>query len=118
MHVGKKGVFVLLALVVLSAATPAFACLMPSAHSSSCHGTSMRDCSAPVMMQCGDCCSVRPSAPLLPGSAVAIDHAAGSVPSPALTALAIPPVTGNANLLASETQLSSASPGVGSILRI
>lgn len=118
MHVGRKGVFVLLAIVVLWAAIPAVACLMPSAHSSCCHGMPTQDCSAAVMMQCGDCCSVRSGTPLLPGSAVAIDHAAGSAPSPALTALALPPVARNANLFVSGTKLPPGSPGVGSILRI
>lgn len=119
MHVGRKGAFVLLAIVVLWAATPALACLMPSAHPSCCQGMSMQNCSAPAMMQCGDCCSVHPAdAPLLPGSAGAIDHLAGSVTSPASTALALSPAAGQVTLLVSESPLPPGSAGVGSILRI
>lgn len=69
MHMGRKGAFVLLAIVALWAATPALACLTLVAHRSCCQGMAMRDCASPAMMQCGDCCRVQPGdAPLLPAS--------------------------------------------------
>ena len=119
MHMGRKGAFVLLAMMVLWAATPALACLTPVAHRSCCQGMAMRDCASPAMTHCGDCCRVQPAdAPLLPGSASAVDHAVGSMPSPAPTALAILPAAGKAALLAFETPLPPGSPGTSSILRI
>jgi hypothetical protein len=79
----------------------------------------MQGCDSPAMMHCGDCCRMQPAdAPLLPGSASAVDHAVGSVPSLAATALALPPAAGHAILVASESPLPPGSPGVGSILRI
>ncbi len=117
MRMGRKGAFLLLATVVLWAVAPALACLTPSAHRSCCQGMAMQDCSSPAMMQCGDCCSVQPTdAPVLAGSAGAVDHSVGSVPSP--IALALPPAAGYATDPASETPLPPGSPGVGSILRI
>jgi len=119
MQLGKKGAFVLLAIVVFWAATPALACLTPTVHSSCCKGMAMQGCGSPAMMHCGDCCRVQPAdAPLLPGSAGAVDHAVGSAPSPAPTALALPPDAGYAIPLASESPLPPGSPGAGSILRI
>lgn len=119
MYMGRKGAFVLLAIVVLWAATPALACLTPMAHRSCCQGMAMRDCASPAMMHCGDCCRVQPAdAPLLPRSASAVDHAVGSMPSPVPTALALLPAAGQAILLVSVTPLPPGSPGIGSILRI
>ena len=120
MHVGKKGALVLLAIVVLWAATPALACLTPTtAHRSCCKGMAMQGCDSAAMMHCGECCRMQPAdAPLLPGSANAVDHAVGSVPSPAPTALALPTAIGNPILLAFEAPLPPGSPGAGSILRI
>ena len=119
MPMSRKGAFVLLAIVILWTATPALACLTPTAHRSCCQGMVMQDCGSAVMMHCGDCCSVRPAdAPLLPGSTSAVDHAAGSVPSPAPAALALPPAAGHAIPLASESPLLPGSPGLGFILRI
>ena len=117
MHMGRKGAFLLLAVVVLWAATPALACLTPAAHRSCCQGMAMQDCASPAMMHCGDCCSVQPGdAPLLPGSAV--DHVVGFVTAAAPAVVALLPAAGNAARLASETPLPPGSPGVGSILRI
>jgi hypothetical protein len=119
MHVGKKGAFVLLAIVVLWAATPALACLRPAAHRSCCEGMAMQGCECPAMMQCGDCCRIQPAgAPLLPGSSGAIDHASGSLPSPAATAQALPPAASSAILHAPEAPLPPGSSGFGSILQI
>lgn len=79
----------------------------------------MQNCSSPAMMQCGDCCSVQPiDAPPLPGSAGAVYHAVGSVPSPSPIALALPPGTGNATLPAFKTPPPPGSQGADSILRI
>lgn len=117
MHMGKKGAFLSLAVVVLWAATPALACLTPVAHHSCCQGMAMQNCGSAVMMHCGDCCSVQPgNAPLPPGSA--IDHVVGSVTAAAPAVMAVLPAAGDAALLASETPLPPGSPGVGSILRI
>lgn len=119
MHMGRKGAFLLIAVAVLWTVTPALACLTPSAHRPCCQGMAMQDCSSPAMMQCGDCCSVQPTdAPVLPGSAGAVDHSVGSVPSPNPIALALPPAANHAALPASETPLPPGSPGGGSVLRI
>ncbi len=116
---GRKGAFVLLAIVILWTATPALACLTPTAHRSCYKVMAMQGCDSPAMMRCGDCCSVQPAdAPLLPGSPSAVDHAAGSVPSPAPAALVHPPAAGHAIPLASESPLPPGSPGLGFILRI
>ena len=119
MQMGGKGAFFLLVVVVLWAVTPALACLTPMAHRSCCQGMAMRDCSSSAMMQCGDCCRVQPAdAPLLPGSASAVDHAVGSIHSPAATELALPPGAGQATLLAFEAPPPPGFSGAGSILRI
>ena len=119
MHVGRKGAFVLLVIMVLWAAMPALACLTPTAHRSCRQGMAMQGCGSSAMMQCGDCCRVQPAdAPLLPGSACAVDHTVGSIPSPALTALALLPSTGQAILLVSEAPPPPGFSGAGSILRI
>ena len=119
MRMGKKGAFLLPAVMVLWAVTPALACLTPMAHRSCCQGMVMGDCASPAMMQCGNCCRVQPTdAPLLPGSASAVDHAAVSLPSPAAAALALPPGAGQAILPVFEPPFPTGSPGAGSILRI
>lgn len=119
MHMGRKSAFVLLAIAVLWAVTPAFVCLTPTAHRSCCKVMAMQGCDSPAMMHCGDCCSLQPAdAPLLPGSTSAVDHAAGSVPSPVPTALTLLPAAGHAISLASESPLPPGSPGLGFILRI
>lgn len=119
MRMGRKGALVLLLMMVLWAATPALACLTPSAHRSCCQGMAMQECSSPAMMQCGDCCRVQPAdAPLLPGSAGAVDHSVGYVPSPSLIALALPSLARHATMPVSEAPLPPGSPATGSILRI
>jgi hypothetical protein len=119
MRVGRKSAFVLLAIVVLWAATPALACLTPPAHRSCCQGTMMRDCDSPAAMQCGDCCSVQPAdAPLLPVPANAVDHAVGSVTAAAPAALVLLPAAGSAIVHTIETPHPPGSPGAGSVLRI
>ena len=109
----------MLVVVVLWAITPALACLTPAANRSCCQGMGMADCSAPAMMQCGDCCRVQPvDAPQLPGSVRTAEHAVGCVSSPSPVALALPPGTSDAMQAAPEAPLPPGSPGVGSILRI
>lgn len=116
---GKKGALVLLVTVLLWAATPALACLVPVAHRSCCQQMEMQDCSSSAMMQCDDCCSVHPvDMPLLPGSAVTVDHAVGFMPAPGSIALALPADEGSRILSAAEAQLEPGSPGAGSVLRI
>jgi hypothetical protein len=119
MRMGRKGALLLLAVMVLWAVTPALACLARMAQPSCCQGTAMQDCASPAMMQCSDCCRVQPAdAPLLPGSASAVDHAAGSLPSPAATELVVLPEAGEEILLAFEAPPPPGFSGAGSILRI
>jgi len=119
MKMGPKGAVVMLVVAVLWAAIPALACLTPAAHHSCCHGMTMADCGSPAMMQCGDCCRAQPAgAPLLPGSAGVVDHCVGSAASLVPTTLTLPHPAVNRILPASETPLSLASPGSGSVLRI
>ena len=119
MHVGRKSAFVLLSIVVLWAATPALACLMPMAHGSCCQGMAMQDCASQAMVHCGDCCRVQPTqTPLLPGSAGAANHAVGSVPAAARTGLAVPLDVGSATVFSSEAPPPPGALGLGSVLRI
>ncbi len=109
----------MLVMVVLWAVTPALACLTPSMHRSCCQSMGKADCNSQATMQCGDCCHVQPAdAPLAPGSAGVVDHAAGSASSPNPVALALPPDASHAIVPATEAPLPPGSPGIGSILRI
>ncbi len=119
MYVGRKGALVLLTIVVLWAAMPALVCPTPAAHRSCCEGMGMESCASMATMHCGDCCSVQPThAPLLPGSASATDHAAGSAPSPAPIPQILPLAAGQAMLATSAVPRPPGSSGIGSILRI
>lgn len=119
MRMGRRGAVALLVVAVLWAAMPALACLTRLERPSCCQGMEMAECNSPAMMQCGDCCSVRPAdVPLLPGSAGAVDRVVGSVASAAPFAIALPPAAANLISPASETWLPPGSPGVVSVLRI
>jgi hypothetical protein len=119
MHMGRKGAFLLLAVMILWAVAPALACVTLMAHRSCCQGMAMQDCASSAMMQCGDCCRAQPTdAPLLPASASAVDHALGSGPSLTATELALLPGAGQAILLAFEAPPPPGFSGGGSILRI
>ncbi|HEU5352169.1 MAG TPA: hypothetical protein VFU55_11285 [Terracidiphilus sp.] len=116
---GRKGAFVMVAVMVLWAVTPALACLAPAAHRSCCGGMVMNECHSPAMVQCDDCCNAQPAdSPLLPDAAVTIDHLVAPAPSSVSIARMLPEVAANAILPAAEAPLPSGSPGSGSVLRI
>jgi hypothetical protein len=74
MQVGRKGALMLLAVVVLWAAMPSFACLKAATRPSCCQ-EEMQDCGSPLTMASPDCCAVQPSpAPILPGDATNTGH--------------------------------------------
>jgi len=61
MHVGRRGAFVLLAFLVLWAATPTLACFMPAAQHGCCHGM-MQHCGSTAKSE-DTCCQAHPSDP-------------------------------------------------------
>jgi hypothetical protein len=75
MFMGRKGAMLMLAVVILWAAAPALACLMPADCHSCCHAM---DCDSVVMSAAHSCCQVHGSSADVPGvSAIAPGHRAG-----------------------------------------
>lgn len=118
MHVGRKSAFVLLVVAVLWIAAPAFACLMPAAKASCCHGMHMQECASAAAMPCSYCCKVQPADALQAPVAVRVtEHAAGPMlnAGPAMLVSAPPKILFLRSL---EAPPPLGSPGATSVLRI
>jgi hypothetical protein len=118
MRVGRKGALVLLAVVVLWAATPALACLTPAAQHACCQGM-MQGCGSSPMMTNHACCRVQPPAPADPsGAASAADHAFQCAQLPVRVATLAPPSSTTVSNRITGAPPPESLPGNNSILRI
>jgi hypothetical protein len=121
MNWGRKGAFVMIAVVVFWAAMPASVCLLGS-HSApvpDCCGTMAQGCDSPGMGACDSCCQIHgknPALPPVPPSSIghsqklaAVIHQAG---------LELPAAPGGGYLNALETPPPKFSPGGAFALRI
>src|SRR5271157_1651122 len=118
MHMGRKGAILMLAIVVLWAAGPAVASIVPAPCHSCCRAM-MMDCDSATMSAAHPCCQLDSSGTAVPqGRVVAPEPQSGAVQS---FASALPP---DLDRVAGQSALSSeASPprspsGAGTILRI
>lgn len=119
-RVGKQGVFVMLVVVVLWAAIPAFACLlgMPPAQQHSCCSQMEQHCDSAGMDAHGSCCQVhQQNVPFAPAP-VYTEHSQNFAIVAQQVAAQVSSVVGGQSSIAFEAPPPRDSLGGSSILRI